>query len=87
MATKQLDGRIVMKHDTAANWEKATSFIPKIGEIIIYDIDDENSFPRVKIGDGVTAAPFLPFIFEPLTKDAIDAICESSFYAASEVRF
>lgn len=87
MATKQLNGRIVMKHDTAANWEKATSFIPKIGEIIIYDTDDENSFPRVKIGDGITTAPSLPFIFEPLTKDAIDEVCNQQLYAATEIKF
>ena len=38
MATeKKINSRIQQKHDVAANWAKATNFIPKKGEIIIYD--------------------------------------------------
>lgn len=37
MAEKNLNARIVHKHDLEINWEKATNFIPKQGEIIIYD--------------------------------------------------
>ena len=37
MANKTFQGRIVQKHDTKANWEKATNFIPLKGEIIVYD--------------------------------------------------
>lgn len=56
-----INTRIIHKHDTEANWNKATSFIPKQGEIIIYDIDNNYTYERIKIGDGVTAAPSLPF--------------------------
>ena len=37
MAEKSLNTRIVHKHDLEINWEKATNFIPKQGELIIYD--------------------------------------------------
>lgn len=87
MAEKQLNGRIAMKHDSKANWEKATNFIPKNGEIIIYDADDDNVFPRMKIGDGATLVNDLDFIYSPLTETIIDGICEQSLYAASEVKF
>jgi hypothetical protein len=58
---KDILGRIVHKHDTETNWDKATGFIPKQGEIIVYDVDTKYSYQRMKIGDGKTAVPNLPF--------------------------
>lgn len=62
MAEKQINGRIVHKHDIEANWNKAINFIPKNGEIIIYDPDSNYSYARVKVGDGTTKVTSLPFI-------------------------
>lgn len=56
MASKTFQGRIVQKHDTKANWDKATNFVPLKGEIIIYD--DLN---KIKIGDGTTTVVNLPY--------------------------
>ena len=56
MANNTFQGRIVQKHDTSANWKKATNFIPLKGEIIIYD--DLN---KIKIGDGTTKVNDLKF--------------------------
>ena len=56
MANKTYQGRIVQKHDSSANWAKATNFIPLKGEIIIYD--DLN---KIKIGDGITKVGNLKF--------------------------
>ena len=56
MANKTFQGRMVQKHDTKANWDKALNFVPLLGEIIIYD--DLNDF---KIGDGVTKVGELKF--------------------------
>lgn len=53
--------RIIHKHDTEENWKKAVNFIPKKGEIIIYDIDNKINYQRLKIGDGVTVVSELPF--------------------------
>lgn len=53
--------RIVHKHDTEENWLKATNFIPKQGELIIYDVDDKYNYERMKIGDGNTLVNDLPF--------------------------
>lgn len=55
--------RIQQKHDTTANWNKAEKtedggdkyFIPLEGELIVYDNK------RLKIGDGQTSCPNLPF--------------------------
>ena len=58
---KQLVGRIIHKHDIEENWNKATGFIPKQGEIIVYDIDDNYTYERFKIGDGNTTVVNLPF--------------------------
>lgn len=56
MANKTFQGRIVQKHDTEANWKKATNFIPLKGEIIIY-----NDLNKIKIGDGTTKVNDLKF--------------------------
>lgn len=61
MAEKNIKSRIVHKHDTESNWSKAINFIPKQGEIIIYDIDSNHSYERFKIGDGITKVNNLPF--------------------------
>ena len=34
---KTIQTRIAQKHDVEENWNKAENFIPKKGEIIIYD--------------------------------------------------
>ena len=62
MATKNLKTRIQNKHDTEANWAKATTFKPLAGELIIYDKDSNNAKPRFKVGDGTTTVTNLPFV-------------------------
>lgn len=62
MSEKKLKSRIVLKHDIEANWNKASTFIPLLGEIIIYDVDSNYEYERIKIGDGETSVVNLPFI-------------------------
>lgn len=69
MAEKTLKSRIIHKHDTAANWLKGTNFIPKQGEIIVYDVDENYNYERFKIGDGKTAVNSLPFADGALRED------------------
>ena len=75
MAEKILEARVQMKTDTEENWLKATNFIPKNGEIIIYAIDATHSCQRVKIGDGTTLVNSLPFINDIITESAINSTC------------
>jgi len=100
MAEKTIKSRSIQKHDIEANWIKATNFIPKQGEIIVYDIEvDANgnnltlpsgrttpyTYERFKIGDGKTLVSSLPFVMESISDAEIDAICGATIYAASEV--
>ena len=62
MAEKNINARIIHKHDTEANWNLATNFTPKQGEIVVYDVDDTYTYERFKIGDGVTNVTSLPFV-------------------------
>lgn len=70
--SKTLQTRIQLKHDTEANWNTASinGFIPLVGEIIIYDPDDNNYYPRMKIGDGESLINDLPF--SPISPERID---------------
>ena len=58
--SKEINARVLLKYDTAANWAQAT-FIPKKGEMIIY-APEGNTPIRYKIGDGTTAIGALPFV-------------------------
>lgn len=77
---KNINSRIIHKHDIEANWQLAVNFIPKAGELIIYDIDASHYCQRIKIGDGVTTVINLPFLIkeELITVDDIDTICGAS---------
>lgn len=87
MAEKNIKSRIIHKHDTQVNWEKATAFIPKQGELIVYDVDDNYTYERFKIGDGATVVSDLPFVLSNLTNDEIDEVCGSTIQLANEVSF
>lgn len=74
MSEKVLNSRIVHKHDVETNWLKAVNFIPKQGEIIVYDIDDNYTYERIKIGDGETLVSALPFIDDTLKETLVSQI-------------
>ena len=59
---KNMNTRIQHKHDIEANWNKALNFIPKKGELIVYDPDENYNYSRVKIGDGIRKVNDLPFV-------------------------
>lgn len=62
MSEKKINARITLKHDTEKHWNKATNFRPMAGELIIYDVDENNPAPRLKVGDGYTLLADLPFV-------------------------
>ena len=59
-----LNWRIIHTHDVEENWNKCDTFIPKAGEVIVYDIDATHAYERFKIGDGVKTIKDLPFTIE-----------------------
>ena len=83
---KNTNPRLVQKHDLEVNWLKATKFIPKRGEIIVYDIDDNHNYERINIGDGVSTVNELLFTGqeETITIEEIDEICGDTLPGAPE---
>jgi hypothetical protein len=78
---KEIAGRLVLKHDIEVNWNKAESFIPKQGEVIVYDIDENYYYERIKIGDGKTAVTNLPFYLVDEVEDILkklDSLAQQS---------
>ena len=80
---KQLNARIITKHDTQANWDKAINFIPKKGEIIIYEQDNlsfASSVPRIKIGDGEKNISSLSYLTDPyVLKDGNKVLSDRNY--------
>jgi hypothetical protein len=50
--TKEIKSRLILKHDTADNWNKAglNGFCPLANEIIMFDPDESCTMIRYKIG-------------------------------------
>lgn len=67
-----IKARIKHLHNTEAIWNTYVTFIPKAGELIVYDVDDKNKFPRFKFGDGKTVVSKLPFATVPIGKQLDD---------------
>lgn len=84
MSEKTLNSRIIHKHDVEANWLKATGFIPKQGELIVYDIDSTHNYERFKIGDGKTTVSALPFADDAVK--SVIAAHNNSGTAHSDIR-
>ena len=90
MAEKTLNSRVIHKHDTEVNWSNTTNFIPKIGEIIVYDPDKDHAAARVKIGDGVKTIVELAFIDDAMKEilfkevDMVDEKIETAINALRE---
>lgn len=76
MAEKTIKSRIVHKHDSETNWNRATNFVPKQGELIIYDTDTNHSYARFKIGDGTTNVSLLPFFDIDVDFTALNSMIE-----------
>lgn len=57
MAEKTVKSRIQVKRGTSEEWGKATTFVPKEGEIIFY-----SDLNKIKIGDGKTLVGNLQFL-------------------------
>ena len=75
MSEKTLNNiRVINKHDLEENWLKATGFTPKQGELIVYDIDDNYSYERIKIGDGIQNVNALPFVDDTIRSELLTQI-------------
>ena len=57
MPEKTLSTRVVNKHDSSTNWDKAVNFVPKAGELVVYD-----DLHKAKLGNGTSKVGDLPFL-------------------------
>lgn len=91
MATeKTLKTRVVLKHDTEANWKTAGNaanpFIPKKGEVIIYDPDGTHTYSRQKVGDDIKNINELPFLGATVgTADSSESLSKIQYTAESAI--
>jgi hypothetical protein len=80
-----IDARIKIKHDTTANWDRASGFIRLAGEIIVYDdyetktytveeygeeVEKTVNIPNIKIGTGNAFVQDLAFV-DSKTKETL----------------
>lgn len=65
MENNTKNSRVRQKNDIEANWKLAVNFIPLDGELIVYDVDENYSYPRFKVGNGTDYVEDLPFTNKP----------------------
>jgi hypothetical protein len=74
MPEKTIKARIQHLHKTESEWQAFESenpeFIFRAGELIIYDIDQNNTVPRFKFGNGTSKLSDLPFAATEIDFDA-----------------
>lgn len=91
--SKIIQTRISQKHSLEKDWkEHAKTFVPMLGEIIVYEteVDSDGTikalpegrtkpydYARIKIGDGQRFVGDLPFLNEAITDAEIDEICQT----------
>ena len=91
MSDKRFKTRIVQKHAIESDWAKAVNFTPLKGETIVYDIDDNYNYERMKIGDGERNVNDLPFVTDVCNAiiDVVELptenIKENAFYRLTNV--
>lgn len=68
--SNKLRARLINLHKTESEWS-ISSFVPVLGEVIVYDPDETISYPRIKVGDGKTLVKDLPFISDTLLEESI----------------
>lgn len=67
-----MKARISLLHNTEENWAKL-NFIPKSGEVIIYDPDEHFNYARAKIGDGERSLKELDFFVESALTEVLNS--------------
>ena len=72
--TKNFITRIKSKKDTASNWQSLNPTLLD-GEIVIVETDEGLQF---KVGDGTNRYSQLPFVYDAISQDKIDEICNST---------
>lgn len=93
-----INTRIQSKHDTTENWNKAHGFIPKAGEVIIYDdyeiktrtveiqgeaIEETIWVPNIKVGTGNAYVQDLPFVNETIRDVLLEHIHNQNIHVTS----
>ncbi len=75
-----MKARVSQLHKTEAEWARLPNFIPLAGEIIVFDVDGQHKYVRLKIGDGVmqedgmisgTKLKDLPFFIDSAIDDYV----------------
>ena len=65
MEQPKMSARVANLHKSERAWKKIeTVFIPKAGELVVYDPDLSHPYSRVKIGDGKSNLEALPFLID-----------------------
>ena len=85
----RVNTRICLKHDLEKNWSELTNFIPRAGELIIYDAETDAdiptgrnfayTMPRFRVGDGKTKINDLPFSEGNVSEEQLEIMLKEVF--------
>lgn len=66
-----MKARVSFLHKKEADWIKLSNWIPAAGELVVYDPDENHSYSRIKLGDGIRTVSELDFFIESIIADML----------------
>lgn len=80
-ANNTIKTRIQFKSDIQTKWDAlGNTFIPLLGEMIIYLPDTTHNYSRIKIGDGISGLLSLPFVDAgTINGEAVEVVKKNNF--------
>ena len=68
-----MKARVSQLNKTEAEWQKFLNWTPEAGELIVYKPDENVSYARLKVGDGVRPLKDLEFFIDAATESLLKA--------------
>jgi hypothetical protein len=69
-----MKARISQLHMTEVEWQKYSQWTPNVGELVVYDPDDNYSYARIKIGDGKRTLKDLDFFISSTIEEILKQV-------------
>ena len=80
-----MNARLSLLHKTEAEWKKLSSWKPEAGEFVIYDPDENFSYARVKVGDGIRTLQELDYFIVSALTDVLSKVKYSEIIDAGRI--
>ena len=69
-----MKARISQLHKTEQEWHAMLPWVPEPGELVVYDPDENHTYARIKVGDGIRTLQELDFFIDSAIVELLNQI-------------